>query len=156
MTKKLHSTFDFKAYHERLAPKLDEGCANTEIAQLVLELANQGKVAVPTAPLCQAAWIDWQVKSAGPNLTKDTTLINSGPMEWLPFDEVLSALRQILKNQNYGLSEQEIEAYIADQGQPGLARQWRFAFGPRDKIGALKDLGILAADGRWSERGFLA
>ena len=150
------STTDFRLYQERLAAKLDEGHANTEIAQLVLELAKEGKVAVPTAPLCQAAWIDWQLKSAGTALAKETELINSGPMEWLPFDKVLSAIRQILRNQNYGLSAQEVEAYIADQGQPGLARQWGFAFGAREKTRALKDLGILTADGQWSEGGFFA
>ncbi len=146
---------DAQHYQDWLVPKLDAGLSNTELATQILQAAKTGAVPIATAPLQAAAAIEWKLTHAGLRALAEAETINQQPMEWLPFDAGVGLLRQLLKSKHYGLDPTEIQALLDDQARPGLMRQLRHLFGDAQKRQILRQVGILDAQGQWSEAGFL-
>ncbi|MFK7966948.1 MAG: hypothetical protein AB8C46_23560, partial [Burkholderiaceae bacterium] len=145
---------DYATYTNRIAKLLDKKADNLAIGEAIVAMDKDGLDVLTTA-LCQADRLGLMrqmfPKIAHANLNQ---AINERVMEWLPLNAMAHTMRSLLKDDHYGLGEQEFEAWLQDQGRPGIARQLSALFGHRDKRSTLQDLGLLDADGRWSEVGF--
>jgi hypothetical protein len=145
---------DFADYSAHIAERIDQGAGPVEIATAVLK-ADQSGMAVPTVALCQADRLRL-ITEAYPNFGSGDieTALNQRDFDWFPPDNVANAMRQLLKDQNYGQSEADVNAWIDDQGKPSFTRQIKGLFGNRNKAKNLRDLGLLDANWQWSETGF--
>ena len=145
---------DYTVYTNRIAKLLDKETDNLTIGKAVVAMEKEG-LDVPTTVLCQADRLNLMrqmlPKTVHANLNQ---AINERVMDWLPPNAMAHTMRALLKDVHYGLGEHEFEAWLQDQGQPGLVRQLSALFGRRDKRRTLQDLGLLDAGGRWSEIGF--
>jgi len=145
---------DYTTYSEHLAQLIDKGADSKELAAAILE-ADRNGMDVPTHPL-------WQADRLGLVLADIPTekhpeivaAMDAKGLNWFPPDNVASVIRQMLKDQNYGLGEVEANAWLETQGSPSFKRQVKGFFGNRNKARTLRDIGILEENWQWSETGF--
>lgn len=148
------STPDYAGYSGRIANLIDKGANDIAVAEAVLAADRDG-LDTPTFQLWRADRVRLTLETL-PERFHDEVRRNleRRNIDWFPPDNVASALRRLLKDQHYGLSEDELDAWVTEEGQPSTLRQMRSLLGDGGKARHLRDLGLLDADWRWSEVGF--
>ena len=147
-------TADFVEYNLKLAAVMDDGADEVAIAEAVLEADRQG-MNVPTTPLWQADRVRLTFATIPEAQHRQVYRQLAGQnLNWFPPDTVASALRRLLKEPSYELSEAGLEQWLEDQGHPSLRRQLASLPGRGRKAQQLRDLGLLDEHWRWSEIGY--
>ncbi|PCH75116.1 MAG: hypothetical protein COC12_01845 [Rhodobacteraceae bacterium] len=145
---------DYTTYSEHLAQLIDDGADGAELAAAILEADRDG-MEVPTHPLWQADRLGLVLADMSAKKHREmVAALDDKGLNWFPPDNVASVIRQMLKDQNYGLGEVEANAWLETQGSPSFKRQIKGFFGDRNKAQTLRDIGILDENWQWSETGF--
>jgi len=145
---------EFTVYTERIAHLIDDGASNVEVSKAILK-ADQTGLDVPTQSLWQADRLRLTLEIFPEDMQLQIKQdIDAKDFDWFPPDSVANTMRCILKDQNYGLGEDEANAWLETQGSPSFKRQIKGLFGDRNKARTLRDLGLLDENWQWSEVGF--
>ena len=86
---------DFEGYNSRIAALHDTAADHTTIAAAITSMAKAGQ-AVPTHPLCVAAWMLWHLDRAGPNRPKLAQMFNRHTIPWLASEAANDLLATLL------------------------------------------------------------
>lgn len=145
---------NYQPYIDMLAAMIDDDASQLQICQAIVDQEKQG-FDIPTFPLFRAYRTQFALQIF-PDIPQDDFErdLERTDINWFPADGAMTAIRKLLKNQNYGLGEDELKAWLEDKGQPSTSRQLQAFFGNRSKTKTLTDLGILDEKGQWSEVGF--
>jgi hypothetical protein len=145
---------DYSAYNEFVAELTDKNTTLLDMTKAIVKASKDG-LTVPTFPLWKADRIQMIIKT-NPNIPKSEleNELSEANTNWFSPDSIATTMREILKDQNYGLGEEEVNAWLNDQGEPSIRRQLRSFFGHRNKAQTLRDLSVLDKNWQWSEVGF--